>query len=158
MRYTDETNRLKSNQGSLTPRSSNKWSIWGKAIIGTQLLLFIAICGVLISGNYNKNYNKSSNVVTDPDALKANEITSEPLQSSKKTSPPHIIFVLADDVGWNSIGYENFDLSFATPFLTGLANEGVVISNYYSQEVCTPVRAALLTGRYPLTIGRSTTY
>lgn len=68
-------------------------------------------------------------------------------------SRPHIIFVLADDLGWNSIGYEDFDLSFATPTLTSLAQEGIIMDTFYAQEVCTPARAALLTGRLPLTVG-----
>lgn len=70
-----------------------------------------------------------------------------------KTDKPHIVFLLADDLGWNSIGYEDFDLSFATPFLTGLAKQGIIMDSYYAQEVCTPARAAILTGRYPLTTG-----
>lgn len=60
---------------------------------------------------------------------------------------------IADDLAWNSIGYEDFDLSFTTPFLTKLAKKGLVMSNYYSQEVCTPARTALLTGRYPIRTG-----
>jgi hypothetical protein len=63
-----------------------------------------------------------------------------------KTDKPHIVFLLADDLGWNSIGYEDFDLSFATPFLTGLAKQGIIMDSYYAQEVCTPARAAILTG------------
>ena len=66
---------------------------------------------------------------------------------------PHIIYILADDMGWNSVGYEDYDLAFATPTLTALAQSGVILDNFYAQEVCTPARAALLTGRYPLSIG-----
>jgi arylsulfatase A-like enzyme len=40
-----------------------------------------------------------------------------------------------------------------SPNLYKLQNEGVKLENYYSQEICTPARAALLTGRYPLSIG-----
>jgi arylsulfatase A-like enzyme len=64
-----------------------------------------------------------------------------------------IVFILADDLGWNSIGYEDFDMSFATPTLTSMSSKGIIMDSYYAQEVCTPSRAALLTGRYPLTIG-----
>jgi len=70
-----------------------------------------------------------------------------------KSGKPNFVFILADDLGWNSLGYQNYDLDFATPFLTTLAKKSIVMSNYYAQESCTPSRAALLTGRYPLTIG-----
>jgi hypothetical protein len=66
---------------------------------------------------------------------------------------PNFVFLLADDLGWNSIGYENYDLYFATPNLDSLARKGIVMDNYYALEVCTPSRASLLTGRYPLSIG-----
>jgi arylsulfatase A-like enzyme len=44
-----------------------------------------------------------------------------------------------------------------TPFLSTLIKKGVSFTNYYSQEVCTPARAALLTGRYPIRYGFQTT-
>jgi arylsulfatase B/arylsulfatase I/J len=73
--------------------------------------------------------------------------------ASKENSKPNFVFILADDLGWNSIGYQDYDLTFASPFITELAKKGVIMSNYYGQEICTPSRAALLTGRYPLSIG-----
>ena len=69
------------------------------------------------------------------------------------SNKPHIIYILADDMGWNSVGYQDYDLSFVTPTLTSLAQGGVILDNFYAQEVCTPARASLLTGRYPLTVG-----
>ena len=57
-------------------------------------------------------------------------------------SLPNFVFILSDDLGWNSIGYQDYDLSFATPRLTSLAKSGLILSNYYSQEVCTPARAS----------------
>ena len=69
------------------------------------------------------------------------------------TTLPHFVFVLADDLGWNAIGYRDYDMSFATPTLTQMAGDGIILSQYYTLEMCTPARGALLTGRYPLTIG-----
>jgi len=76
--------------------------------------------------------------------------STEAFESSSK---PNIIFALADDLGWNSMGYENYDLDFATPNMDKMAKKGIKMSNYYAQEGCTPSRASLMTGRYPLTIG-----
>ena len=38
-------------------------------------------------------------------------------------------------------------------FINFVCLDGIVMSNYYAQEICTPSRASLLTGRYPITIG-----
>ncbi len=75
------------------------------------------------------------------------------LYSASSSSKPNFVFILSDDVGWNSIGYQNYDLAFATPYMTALAEGGIILSNYYSQEVCTPARASLMTGRYPFHAG-----
>lgn len=82
----------------------------------------------------------------------SNRITNTDLFESTSSSP-NIVFILADDLGWNSIGYENYDLTFESPHLSKLAEEGIIMSNFYAQELCVPSRAAFLTGRYPLTIG-----
>ncbi len=63
---------------------------------------------------------------------------------------PNIVFALVDDWGWNDIGYQSTYLSFTTPHIDALAAEGIKLSNYYSAFLCTPARASLLTGRYPL--------
>ncbi|KAH3765096.1 Arylsulfatase I [Pelomyxa schiedti] len=78
--------------------------------------------------------------------------------SASKTQRPHIVFVLADDVGWNDIGYNqemNVTTNFViqTPFLDSLAREGVILENYYTQPLCSPSRSALMTGRLPFHTG-----
>jgi arylsulfatase B/arylsulfatase I/J len=84
-------------------------------------------------------------------ALQSFSVTQ--LKTIAKSTSPNFVFILADDLSWNSIGYENFDLNFTSPTLSSLADHGIRLSNYYAQEVCTPSRASLLTGRYPLSIG-----
>ncbi len=58
---------------------------------------------------------------------------------------PNIIFVLADDMGWNDIGYHSNQIQ--TPNLDTLASDGVRFERYYSQPLCTPSRGAALTGK-----------
>ena len=59
---------------------------------------------------------------------------------------PNILFILADDYGWNDIGYHGSEIH--TPSLDALAAEGVKLENYYVQPICTPTRSQLLSGRY----------
>jgi arylsulfatase A-like enzyme len=78
------------------------------------------------------------------------------INSYKSTSThtkPNFIIIIADDLSWNSVGYTSSDIAFATPHLSSLAKQGIIMDNFYAQEVCSPSRASLLTGRYPLSIG-----
>jgi len=66
---------------------------------------------------------------------------------------PSFIVVLADDLGWGDVG-SNGATMIATPALDRMAREGVRMTDFYaSANVCTPSRAGLLTGRYPIRTG-----
>ena len=62
------------------------------------------------------------------------------------SQPPHIVVILADDFGWNDVGYHDSEIN--TPNLDTLSAAGVRLENYYVQPLCTPSRNQLLTGRY----------
>ncbi|XP_042860608.1 arylsulfatase B-like [Penaeus japonicus] len=65
---------------------------------------------------------------------------------------PHLILIVADDLGWNDVSWHNPQV--LTPHLENLARGGVILEQSYVQPICTPTRSALLTGRYPFTLGR----
>lgn len=69
------------------------------------------------------------------------------------TRPPNIVVILADDLGWSDLACYGADLH-ETPHLDQLAREGVKFTKAYSPSpVCTPTRAALMTGKHPARLG-----
>ena len=66
-------------------------------------------------------------------------------------SPPHILFVVVDDLGWSDVGFHGSKIR--TPNIDKLASEGVELDNYYVLPICTPTRSALMSGRYPIHTG-----
>src|SRR5215470_9072922 len=69
-------------------------------------------------------------------------------------SKPNILYIVADDLGWKDVGYHGSDIK--TPNIDALAKGGVKLEQFYAQPMCTPTRAALMTGRYPHRYGLQT--
>ncbi|MCM2678710.1 arylsulfatase [Echinimonas agarilytica] len=63
------------------------------------------------------------------------------------STPPNIVVILADDMGWSDIG--SYGGEIPTPHLDSLAENGLRFSNFYNSARCSPTRASLLTGLYP---------
>jgi arylsulfatase A len=62
--------------------------------------------------------------------------------------PPNIVLIMADDLGYGDIGCFGNE-KIQTPFLDKMATEGLKFTDFHSNgAVCSPTRAALLTGRY----------
>ena len=91
-------------------------------------------------------------------AERSNEIPS----GAADPMPPNFIVILADDLGYDDVspywtpddrpGYERID----TPNIERMAREGIRFTSFYAAApVCTPARAALLTGSYPPRVGLS---
>jgi arylsulfatase A-like enzyme len=74
---------------------------------------------------------------------------------------PNIIVFMVDDLGYSDVAFmaktdeemESMDVAKATPTLSALASNGVVLGSFYVSPTCTPSRASFLTGRYPTSIG-----
>ena len=67
-----------------------------------------------------------------------------PVSGKKAQSQPHILLILADDLGYNDVPWHN--PTIIAPHLHTLAREGVVLEQHYAQTKCSPSRAALMTG------------
>lgn len=71
------------------------------------------------------------------------------LARAASPTPPNVIVILADDFGWTDLASFGSDLH-ETPALDQLARDGMKFTqNYSACTVCSPTRAALLTGKYP---------
>jgi arylsulfatase A-like enzyme len=81
-----------------------------------------------------------------------------------KDSRPNIIFILADDFGYmdvqgyaeHTLGVDNDKMYYETPNLDKLMSEGVAFSQAYANQLCSPSRASLLTGKYAARVGVTT--
>ena len=69
-------------------------------------------------------------------------------------APPHILVILADDLGYSDIGCYGSEIP--TPNLDRLAKNGQRFTNFYNTARCWPTRSALLSGYYPQQVRRDT--
>jgi len=74
--------------------------------------------------------------------------------SSAESAKPNILYIVADDLGWKDVGFHGSDIK--TPNIDELARNGARLEQFYAQPMCTPTRAALMTGRYPFRYGLQT--
>jgi arylsulfatase A-like enzyme len=81
--------------------------------------------------------------------------TPVPVAEEEQPKPrqPNVLLILVDDLGYGDLGcYGSKDIR--TPNIDKLAKEGVRLTdNYSAAAVCSPTRAALMTGRYPQRFG-----
>ncbi len=69
--------------------------------------------------------------------------------SAQDAEPPNVLLIMIDDLGWMDVGYREGS-PYDTPRIDRLAKQGMRFPNAYaSQTVCSPTRAALLTGKSP---------
>ena len=106
---------------------------WLTTLVVTSLVLILFLCLVLLI-NYSGLFTQK--------------------RSRSKPAHPNIVFILADDLGYNDIGYHaiNGMSAVKTPHLDFLAKQGVKLENYYVQPICSPSRSVLMTGRYLVSI------
>jgi len=141
--FNNNNNNNNSNSNSIITINKN---IMLDARVIFLSVAFIAMMGLMYVGTTTSITGNINNIFKSKDNDESTNYNS---------NKPNIVFILADDIGWNTLGIsnDNSELSFTTPFLNGIAAEGIKLKNYYTQESSTPSRAALLTGKYPVTLG-----
>jgi len=78
------------------------------------------------------------------------ETASEP-SFVQGTQRPNIVLIVADDLGFGAVGYNG---GFAeTPNIDRIASSGARLDRFYVYPVCSPTRAGLMTGEYPIRFG-----
>lgn len=124
------------------------------------VILLLAMCGVLVYAQLKPTRANrvgarplDAAAYVDPrrDALPVKGVVKRVAQPPQ--NPPNIVLIMADDLGYGDLGsYGNTIIR--TPNLDQLARDGVRFTNFYaSHSFCSPSRAGLLTGRYPLRTG-----
>ncbi|MDE0951194.1 MAG: sulfatase [Halioglobus sp.] len=110
------------------------------------ILLAITVLGITIAIVKIASYNQSEDSVH----LAAKQNYLESLEKLPKTAEhPNIVVILLDDLGYGDVGAYGSQ-SIRTPHIDSLAAGGMRFSHYYSpSSVCSPSRAAMMTGRYP---------
>jgi arylsulfatase B len=78
------------------------------------------------------------------------------LSSADGATKPHLVYVLSDNLGWGNVGYHRAvspsgpSPEVQTPNIDQLVASGVELDRLYTYKFCSPSRASLLTGRFPL--------
>lgn len=96
----------------------------------------------------------SSQAISRRAALETLSAAAAAFGSRATASKPNFVFVLTDDLGYGDIGCQG-SRAIHTPHLDRMASEGARFTQFYSgSSLCTPARAALLTGRYSPRVGK----
>jgi len=74
-----------------------------------------------------------------------------PAALARAAEHPNVVIFVADDLGWADVGFHGGRIE--TPSLDRLAREGLELSRFYATPICSPTRAAVMTGRDPMKLG-----
>ena len=72
--------------------------------------------------------------------------------SAQASDRPNVVVIVADDLGWADVGFHGNPI-IDTPSLDRIAAEGAQLNRFYTTPICSPTRAALMTGRDPIRLG-----
>ena len=75
-------------------------------------------------------------------------------QKNKKGDKPNILVIWGDDIGWSNPSIYNMGMmGYKTPNIDKIGQDGMMFTDYYSQQSCTAGRSAFITGQSPYRTG-----
>jgi arylsulfatase len=85
----------------------------------------------------------------DQDAQARQKLVALEQRAGKK---PNVMIFLLDDIGWADFGFNGGGIAVGnpTPDIDSIAAEGLILTSAYSQPSCSPTRATIMTGQYPV--------
>mmetsp|Transcript_15113 Transcript_15113/g.18963 ORF Transcript_15113/g.18963 Transcript_15113/m.18963 type:complete len:608 (-) Transcript_15113:202-2025(-) len=128
-------------QTNQTQKQNRRIFLWG-------IVLLIGVIGLL--GIKILNADRIRTIISD-----VTEGTLSSLKTDQAENPnvPNLIFLLIDDQGHGDMPYINEQLIELMPNIHELADTGVKFTQYYTESLCSPARAALMTGKYSIHTG-----
>ncbi len=78
--------------------------------------------------------------------MAATPLAAVPFNCNKKSNPPNILLIMADDIGYSDLGCYGAEID--TPHLDSLAENGLRFRQFYNMAKCNPTRSSLFTGHY----------
>lgn len=122
-------------------------------LVGYPVILTLSVLMLVAGGRLVQV--KWFGSVREPEHLDEKEHYLASIAPADPEEAPNFVVILFDDLGWGDLSIQGNEL-IETPRIDRAAREGVRLTNFYSaSSVCTPSRAALLTGRYPPRAGVS---
>lgn len=127
----------------------NKKTVWVVTAVGALLVILITASVVHIGEARQIGPAKAAVLAIKADLDGVSITTSNDITAPVKA--PNIIIILADDMGWRDVGYNESEIR--TPVIDRLAATGITLNRFYVQPSCSPTRAALMTGKSPMRLG-----
>lgn len=119
-----------------------------------SILLAVLILSLVFAGCNQSTSPSSEQQAVDTESSNVSTVVASSATTTSTTRNPNILLMIGDDMGNESLSCFEIGKNTAdTPTLDQLCKDGIRFDNFWSQPICTPTRATLMTGRYGFRTG-----